>query len=106
MKIIKNFQFDYWPILRPNPGLVQSCELVDKGLLQDHLEIKYNDNKLWNNLALKKKNVANNTISINSDITLNTKNTIELINKQSFLPDNETLMLKAIIKLNMIKNLI
>jgi hypothetical protein len=101
MKIIKNLQFDYYPILR---ACYSANELVSKDFLKDDLEIKYNDNQLWNNLQLNKKNVAVNNICINSDITLDTENTIELINKQSFLPDNKNMLLKAIIKLNMITN--
>ena len=94
--MIKQLQFDYWPIHRSddikNP-------LIEEGSLQDLLSTYWNDVECWPTIELSKEQMDKGSVQRTADIEIKENNILNLINTQRWVQDEEQIELSYLMQL-------
>ena len=75
--MIKQLQFDYWPIHRSDDV---KNPLIEEGSLQDLLSTYWNDVECWPTIELSKEQMDKGSIQRTADIEIKESNILNLIN--------------------------
>ena len=91
--MIKQLQFDYWPIHRSDDV---KNPLIEEGSLQDLLSTYWNDVECWPTIELSKEQMDKGSIQRTADIEIKESNILNLINTQRWVQDEEQIELSAL----------
>ena len=94
--MIKQLQFDYWPIHRSDDV---KNPLIEEGSLQDLLSTYWNDVECWPTIELSKEQMDKGSIQRTADIEIKENNILNLINTQRWVQDEEQIELSALMQL-------